>query len=66
MKDDQPIEFEKAVKFDENIRNMTMKGSEQPGYIHRSCKPLSEAVFKVGDPNQVDMWGNECEGMCGV
>ena len=66
MKDEHPTEFERAVKFDKGIRDMTMRGREQPGYVHRSCVPLSEAVFNVGDPDQVDMFGNECEGMCGV
>ena len=66
MKNEHPIEFSKAVKFDEGVRDMRMRGVEHPAYVHRSCVPLSEAVFHVGDPDQVDMFNNECEGMCGI
>tara|TARA_Y100000310_G_C20471374_1_gene710226 strand:+ start:308 stop:679 length:372 start_codon:yes stop_codon:yes gene_type:complete len=66
MKDEHPTEFAKAVEFDEGIRDMTMRGSDQPGFVHRSCVPLSEATFDANDPDQVDMFNNECEGMCGV
>jgi hypothetical protein len=35
--------------------------------FHRSCKPILEVDFNLGDAkNQIDMFGNECEGMCGV
>ena len=66
MKRTEPKEFAKAVDFDEMIRDMTMKGIEQPGFLHQSCVPLSQVEFKADDPNQVDMFNNECEGMCGV
>lgn len=65
MKDDTPQEFARAVAFDEAIRNMTMRGLEAPGFVHRSCTPLAEVDF---EPNrdQTDLFTNECEGMCGV
>ncbi len=65
LKTQAPEEFAKAVEFDNGIRDMTMRGRKQPGYVHRSCKPLIEVDF---DPNanQVDMFENECEGMCGL
>ena len=66
MKDKHPEEFTKAVEFDESIRGMTQKGMDLPAFVHGSCVPLSEAVFDTGNPNQVDMFNNECEGMCGV
>jgi hypothetical protein len=68
MKDEHPDQFQRAVDFDEAVRDMTMRGTEQPGYLHRSCVPLSEAVFRTDDPNQLAMFdmGGECEGMCGV
>ena len=67
MKEQHPDEFARAVEFDEGVRNMTMRGREQPGYVHRSCVPLAEAYFgedQIGlfEPDFV----NECEGMCGV
>lgn len=65
MKTTHPEVFQEAVEFDEAIRDMTMRGREQPGYIHRSCVPLKDAVFNSFDPFQTDMWA-ECEGICGV
>lgn len=65
LKANHPIEWAKAVEVDEQIRDMTMRGQRQPGYLHRSCRPLAEVDF---DPHrdQVDLFLNECEGMCGV
>jgi len=65
MKDAEPEAFAQAVAFDHAIRDMTMRGRDQPAYVHRSCVPLDEANFDTTDPDQVDMWA-ECEGMCGV
>ena len=45
---------------------------EQPGikgqqFMHRSCKPLPEVdLSTAADHGQVDMFNNECEGICGV
>lgn len=66
MKDNHPDQFQRAVDFDHAIRDMTMKGGERPGYVHRSCKPLDEVRFGVDDPDQLTMFDAECEGMCGV
>ena len=41
------------------------KDSNMKNYTHRSCKPLDEVNFNPDD-NQLDMFNNECEGMCGV
>lgn len=36
-------------------------------FLHRSCKPLSEVDFSTEEERgQLDMFNNECEGMCGV
>ena len=48
------------------IRNGKLAKVNEEAFIHRSLKPLDEVAFKVDDPNQIDMFGNECEGMCGV
>lgn len=32
-------------------------------FLHKSLKPLSEVDFETTEP---DLFGNECEGMCGV
>ena len=64
MKKNNPIEFADAVEFDKNIRTIN-KDSDMKNYTHRSCKPLDEVDFDKKD-NQLDMFNNECEGLCSV
>ena len=63
LKDEHPADFQKAVDFDEMIR---ADGMPYQQFVHKSCVPLSEVVFNANDPDQADMFDNECEGMCGV
>ena len=66
MRDNHPEDFADAVQVDLKIRDMySGNGSEGKFYLHPSCVPLAEAQLD-GDPNQPDLFGNECEGMCGV
>lgn len=62
LKKDHPEEWDKAVDADRRIRSMGMKVKETM-YIHRSCKPLPEVDLSE---NQGKLFGNECEGYCGV
>ncbi len=64
MKKNRPDEFEAAVEFDKKMRNNDFKIKN---YMHRSCKNLDEVVFHVKrEEEQMDLFNNECEGMCGV
>jgi hypothetical protein len=66
MKNAQPIEFEKAVKFDAIIRS-GLPGVRGKAYLHRSLTPLDQVDFRnAEDFGQGRLFGNECEGMCGV
>ncbi len=66
MKTERPSEFEDAVEFDKNIRTGSRNVRDKL-YLHRSCKPLDEVEFnKKENDKQLDMFNNECEGMCGV
>lgn len=66
MKTERPIEFEDAVEFDKKIRTGS-RNIKDKLYLHRSCKPLDEVEFnKKENDKQLDMFNNECEGMCGV
>lgn len=56
-------EWEQIVFVDSKIRNQPGFNNQQ--FMHRSLKPIDQAVFKVDDKT-VDMFGNECSGMCGV
>lgn len=56
-------EFEDAVKIDKLVRNLPQfKGK---AYLHRSGKPLDEVDFQENQMD-IDMFLNECEGMCGI
>lgn len=70
MKANDPESFADAVAIDNLIRP-GMPGPKQPRneawFVHRSAKPLSEIDFRTAeDAGQLSMFGNECEGMCGV
>ena len=66
MKEKHPEEFARAVAFDEAVRDMTMAGRKRPAFVHRSCVPLGEAKFDTGPEGQGDLFGEDCEGMCGL
>jgi hypothetical protein len=68
MRQDDPASFEDACSVDEMIRvNGTMKGMVNEQFVHRSLRPLREVIE---DPNyedrQINLFENECEGLCGV
>lgn len=66
LKANHPEDFADAVKIDEMIRD-GIQGTKEKLYLHRSLKPLSEIEFKTAeDYGQVNMFNEECEGMCGV
>ena len=63
LKQNDPAEFAQACEVDERVRNLTMVGVANPGFIHRSLVPLREAYF---GEDQREFFGNECSGHCGV
>ena len=69
MKTETPDEFADAVEFDVAVRKA---GGMRSGdtFLHRTCQPLGNIDFaqRIADKRgpTVDMFGNECEGMCGV
>ena len=64
MKDTDQDSFDLAIKMDNLIRGGVHKTKEKL-YLHRSMQPISDVDFEP-DRDQVDMFGNECEGMCGL
>jgi len=59
LKRDDPESFEVAVAFEKRIRELDPRQ-----YIHDSCRPLDECDF---DPDKtLDLFGEECTGVCGV
>lgn len=59
----QPDEWADAVLADRQLRLGDARGMRGIEYMHRSCVPLDEVDFSVDD-RQLDMFGNECEGIC--
>lgn len=53
-----PAEWADAVAFDAELR-----ARPDPLFVHSSRRPLP---MVLGDPEQGDLFGNECEGHCGV
>lgn len=72
LRDEEPAEFARAIKFDNTLREQARKQTgtaASPGdvFLHSSLVPLAEVQFKdVPSHAQVDLFGNECEGLCGV
>lgn len=70
-REEEPELFEEACKVDDLIRSSgagTMRGISRPQYIWRELKPLRELppVEELDGRDQIDLFENECEGMCGV
>jgi hypothetical protein len=70
-REEHPALFAEAVKFDHLIRSTgTMRGMKNEQFVSRLLMPLDEipTVAELeGDKNeQIDLFGNECEGICGV
>ena len=64
LKEHQPEEWKQVIEFDKKIRKNSRKKEEEV-YVHRTCKPISEVDLNKGD-DQLNLFNNECEGMCGV
>lgn len=61
-----PESWADAVLLDKIIREPT-KGMRGQQFMHRSCVPLEQVdLSTAADHGQVDMFNNECAGMCGV
>ena len=64
-----PEEFSEAVEIDRRLRSRPPNAYRTKGvlFLHRSCKPLAEVDFSTAEERgQLNLFNNECEGMCGV
>lgn len=66
LKNEEPEEFARAVDFEKKLQASVgqIPRLESQYYLHSSCKPLDKVLFK--HENQPNLFGNECEGMCGI
>ena len=66
MRDHDPDVWADAVEVDRAIRT-GLRGIRGEAYLHRSAVPLDAAdLSTAADHGQLDLWPNECEGICGT
>lgn len=66
IRDNAPDEWTDVVLLDRLIRDGGHgRGIRGQQFMHRSCMPLDEADLDRGN-GRGDLFGDECEGMCGV
>ena len=65
MKAHRPAEWAEAVEYDCILRTGDARGLRMTEFMHPDRVPLDEVDLSVDD-RQPDLFGNECEGMCGV
>lgn len=68
LKVNDPDSFLEAVVFERRFAKAVSLTRTKPGgtFLHRSCVPLDQIDFSNPDENQPSLFGNECEGVCGV
>jgi len=74
LRDDHPDDWNEAVRVDREMRDVhaarqAAGGTSLTGtpYVHRSLVPLDEVDLRTEeDKGQGTLFGNECEGFCGV
>ena len=70
LRREEPSEFKKAVAFEIRLQEGCSQSEtmiDKKPFLHRSCVPLDQVDFSTDeDHGQQVMFGNECEGMCGV
>lgn len=63
LRDTEPHNFQKAIDFDNAIRKLPRMESET--FLHPDRIPLSEVNLEE-DNSQLDLFQNDCSGMCGA
>lgn len=69
LKDHEPEAFAEAVRVEKELQRTKAETDNMKSipWLHRSCVPLEEVDLSTEmDAGQLDMFGNECEGLCGV
>lgn len=68
LKYTEPEEFNRAVQFERKLQNAQLNQDSLLGkpFLHASLKPLDEIDFDNNPRPFERLFGNECEGMCGV
>ena len=70
LRDEEPDEFKRAVEFERKFTESKSKNRMMRSFqlfLHNSRMPLNQVDFRTDeDKGQMSLFGNECEGICGV
>lgn len=75
QRDEEPEEFARSVQFERDLQHALSQctGTARlngKAWLHSTMKPLDEIDFGTATPQpshvQTSLFGNECEGLCGV
>jgi hypothetical protein len=69
LRDDEPAEFAKAVEWERQAQAANKRDEAARGvpYLHASLVPIDEADLSDGQSkDQLNLFGDECSGICGV
>jgi len=70
LKTEEPAEFDYAVKFERDyqaVKKTTLCDKNVQFFLHSKRVPLDQVDFSTEEERgQLNMFNNECEGMCGV
>lgn len=69
LKEEEPEAFAEAVRVEKELQRTKSETDNirSVPWLHKSCVPLEEVDLSTEmDSGQLDMFGNECEGLCGV
>jgi hypothetical protein len=69
LRDEEPQEFAESVQYEKDLQEVKRQTDNLRGvpFLHASRKPLGEIDFSTEEERgQLNMFNNECEGMCGV
>lgn len=64
LKNEEPDEFQRAVDFEKKYQEAVKDVFDAKPFLHNSRKPLDQIDFS--SQKSVDLFNNECEGMCGI
>lgn len=69
LKENHPADWDKAVQFERDLIAASAKQEVLKGvpYLHESCVPLDQVDLKARPSHgQLNLFRNECTGLCGV
>lgn len=69
LKEHEPEAFAEAVRVEKELQRTKAETDNMRSvpWLHKSCVPLEQVdLSNEADSGQMDMFGNDCEGLCGV